>query len=247
MDKIYATNMEKENIVKDLTPTEYFEMIKDKKQKVTDEMLDDVYESCLKLLSKYKITGQIKAMKKLMFHISMVERERQLIKEGINTFVYYDDIETYIREIAPKSKRVVKIIELENYERDIPDEIVEKIARVNNIFTRMYVVYTDYTNITERQVQREAREKDPILFGTFQDLKSGSMVERFYFIGDWVDEYCDLTLDKMIAEYKATDKSKVIANEMLTPKTLKELKKQLDSLEEDGQGGYRIKGKVHKR
>lgn len=245
MNKDYLNN--EENKVQDLTPTEYFEMIKGRKQKVTDEMLDSVYNSCLTLLSKYKITGQIKAMKKLIFHINMIERERQLIKVGIDTFVYYDDIEEYIRNIAPKNKRVVKIIELENYERDIPDDIVEKIARVKGIFTRMYVVFTDYTNITERQIQREAREKDPILFGTFQDVNTGSMVERFYFVGDWIDEYCDLTLDKMIAEYKESESSKVIVNEMLTPKTLKELKKQLDSLEEDGRGGYRIRTKGSKK
>ena len=236
-------NKATEEMKKDLTPTEYFEMVKDKKQKVTDEMLDEVYNSCLKLLSKYKITRQIKAMKKLMFHIGTIEKERELIKKGINTFVYYDDIETYIRDIAPKNKRVVKIIELENYERDIPDEIVAKVATVKELFTRMYVIFTDYTGMTERQIKREAREKDPILFGTFQDLNTGSIVERFYFIGDWVDEYCDLTLDKLVTEYKV-EKGNNIMNTLITPHSLKELQKQLDELEEDGNGGYR---KIKKR
>ena len=39
-----------------LTPQEYFDQVKERKQKVTDEMLDRVYENCLTLLNKYKIT-----------------------------------------------------------------------------------------------------------------------------------------------------------------------------------------------
>ena len=31
--------------------------------------------------------------------------------------------------------------------------------------------------------------------------------ERFYYIGDWVDEYCDLTLDKMVKELVKDDKN----------------------------------------
>ena len=107
----------------------------------------------------------------------------------------------------------------------------------------MYVIFTDYTGMTERQIKREAREKDPILFGTFQDLSTGSIVERFYFIGDWVDEYCDLTLDKLVTEYKV-EKGNKIMNTLITPHSLKELQKQLDELEEDGNGGYR---KIKKR
>ena len=29
-----------------------------------------------------------------------------------------------------------------------------------------------------------------------------NVADRFYFLGDWVDEYCDLTLDKMVEQYK---------------------------------------------
>ena len=35
-----------------LTPQEYFDQVKERKQKVTDEMLDRVYENCLTLLNK---------------------------------------------------------------------------------------------------------------------------------------------------------------------------------------------------
>ncbi|EOE7167608.1 TPA: hypothetical protein ACMVA2_000235 [Clostridioides difficile] len=47
-----------ENI--ELTPRNYFEDIKNRKQKNTNENLDIVYENSLILLNKYVITGQKK-------------------------------------------------------------------------------------------------------------------------------------------------------------------------------------------
>ncbi|MCD3340325.1 hypothetical protein G8T81_14565, partial [Clostridium botulinum C/D] len=103
-------------------------------------------------------------------------------------FIYRDDVEEYIDNIA---KDVVKLIELERYEREIPDEIVEVIKQTKGKFDQLYILFTDYTGKMERQVEKERREKDPILFGTFQDEKSRAVIDRFYFLGDWVDEYCD--------------------------------------------------------
>lgn len=84
--------------------------------------------------------------------------------------------------------------------REVPDDLVEVIEKTKDIFDEFYVVFTDYTGKEERKVTKERRDKDPILFGVFKNKTNVS--DRFYFLGDWVDEYCDLTLDKMIAEYK---------------------------------------------
>ena len=112
---------------KELTPSEYFQIVKERKQQITDKQLIIVYDNCLELLNKYKITGQKSAMKKLLFHLETVDKEREIVKMGIDTFVYKDDIEEYINDVANDT---VKIIELENYEREIPDEIVDVIEMV---------------------------------------------------------------------------------------------------------------------
>lgn len=130
------TIQNKDNFI-EISPQLYFNTIKEKKNKITDEELLRVYENCLDLLNKYKITGQIKGMKKLMFHLECIEKEREIVKLGIDTFIYRDDIEEYIDNVA---KNTVKLIELENYEREIPDEIVEAIARVRDKFDKLYVV-----------------------------------------------------------------------------------------------------------
>lgn len=212
----------------ELTPFEYFEQVKERKNNITDEELLKVYDNCLELLNKYKITGQKKGMKKLMFHLECIEKEREIVKFGINTFVYRDDIEEYIDNIANDA---VKIIELENYEREIPDEITELIGQVKDKFDQLYVVFTDYTGRVEKQVEKERREKDPILFGTFQNNSNKTVIDRFYYLGDWEDEYCDLTLDKMVNETTKAGKRNIVKT-ISTPKDIDELKSQLGALTE---------------
>lgn len=212
---------------KQYTPAEYFDYLKDKKNKITDEDLKAYYETAMTLVNKYKVTKQHKALKKLIFHAETIEKERELVKLGIDTFVYRDEVELFIEKVADK---VVKIIELRNYEREIPDEIVEVIDATSHLFDELYVVFTDYTGEVEKQVERERREKDPILFGTFQDKESRTVIDRFYFLGDWEDEYCDLTLDKMIGQMEA--KGHHIKRTIQTPTDLAELKADLARLDD---------------
>lgn len=210
-----------------LTPQEYFDSVKERKHSITDEDLRLVYDNCLELLNKYKITGQTNGIKKLMFHLDCIEKEREIVKLGITTFVYRDDIEFYINNVASD---VVKIIDIESYEREIPDEIVAVIEKVKDKFDQLYIVFTDYTGAAERQVMKERRQKDPILFGTFQNEKARSVIDRFYYLGDWIDEYCDLTLDKMVNETKNVGKRDIVKT-IKTPADITELKVQLKALE----------------
>ncbi len=221
---------------KELSPQEYFDHVKDKKNTITDEKLQNIYDNCLELISKYKTTGQTAAIKKLLFHLECVEKEREIIKMGIDTFIYRDDIEEYIDNIA---KDTVKIIELENYEREIPDEIVNIIEIVKSKFDQLYIVFTDYTGKMERKVEKERREKDPILFGVFQNTKSRVVIDRFYYLGDWEDEHCDLTLDKMVNECEKVGKRN-IKKSISTPSDIKELKEQIALLEPKNDGMYSI-------
>lgn len=209
-----------------LTPSEYFNQIKERKNHITDNDLQKVYDNCLELLNKYNMTGQTKGMKKLMFHLECIEKEREIVKMGIDTFIYRDDIEEYIDNVA---KDIVKIIELENYEREVPDEIAELIGKVKNKFDQLYVVFTDYTGKVEKQIKKERRDKDPILFGTFQNQSNRTVIDRFYYLGDWEDEYCDLTLDKMVNETSKAGKRNIVKT-ISTPKDIEELQKQLNSL-----------------
>lgn len=228
---------------------DYFEQLKSKKQTITDKKLLEVYKNAEGLLRKALITNQKKAAQKLMFHLETITKERELVKKGIDTFIYRDDIEEYIDSVE---NEVIKIIELERYEREIPDEIVEIVADTKDLFDKMYVVFTDYTGKAEKKAIRERKiqekKKDPILFGTFQDSKESKvLVDRFYFLGDWEDEYCDLTLDKMVSHMKIS-KGKDISHNISTPDSLDELRMEVESLLENNNGIFKLSNnKVNKK
>lgn len=180
----------------ELTPSQYFEGLKGAKKNITLGALKKSYPAFIELGEKYRRLGQVESLKKLCFLADTLMKEEKLIELGITTYVYKDAVEDYIENVAGKA---VKIIELSRYMREVPDEFVEVVEKTSELFDQFYVVFTDYTGREERKVEKERRDKDPILFGVFKDGTSVS--DRFYFLGDWVDEYCDLTLDKMVSEY----------------------------------------------
>lgn len=207
-------NKEKKN---EITPSQYFDFIKGAKNTITTEALKNSYDVFISLAEKYHKLGQVESMKKLCFLADVLTKEERLIEMGITTFVYKDVIEDYIEHVADKT---VKIIELSRYMREIPDDLVDTIEKAKGIFDELYVVFTDYTGKEERKVNKERREKDPILFGVFKN--QNNVADRFYFLGDWVDEYCDLTLDKMVEQYKEKKGiSPIVVTEI--PKTGEEL------------------------
>lgn len=213
-----------------LSPAEYFNMLKGKKEEMSKAMLDHIYENAMTLMKRYKITGQKLAMKKLMFYVEKIEKEKMLVDKGYTTFIYKDTIEDYIDNVADG---VVKIVELENYERDLPDEVIDIVADVQDIFTNLYVIFTDYTGKAERKVKAHRREKDPILVGGFMLKDSMGVSERLYLLADWVDQYCDLTLEKMISQMKSVKKLPPL-HEAKIPESIDEMKKELGSIRSHG-------------
>ena len=199
-DKVKEAEEKKEET---LTPSEYFEQIKSMKEKCTKDDLQALYDTAMTKFKKYMITGQKEAARHLYNLCELAKREMDIIDAGIDTFVYRADIDTYVNNVADDC---VVAIELENYEREIPDEIVDKIVmcKEKNLFDKYYIFFTDYTGEHRSKVDEKKKAKDPILFGNC--LIEGKVSDRMYFIGDWVDEYCSLTLDKMIdamsREYK---------------------------------------------
>lgn len=228
-------DLEKQN--KEMTAREYFDELKSRKNTMTAEGLDKIYAECEKKLKKYIVTGQVFGARKLMFHLKCIEKEKKIVDLGIDRFIYMEDIRFYIENVID---RRVKLCELECFPREIPDEIVDTIIATKNIFNKFYVLFTDYTETVTTELQKTRQiEHDPILFGSFQDKDTQSVNSRFYFLGDWVDEYCDLTLDKLVSDFARMEKETPVRY-IATPTTMEELETQLEQLVEDKSNEYRM-------
>lgn len=207
-----------------ITPAEYFDKVKSKMTDETPENIAALYDATMNKLKRYMITGQKVAAKDLYARCVYLERELQLIDRGVTKYVLRTDIDKYIDDIADEC---VCVIEMRNFDRPIPDDIIDVVAETMDIFDEFYVVFTDYTGEKRSKVAKERRDKDPILFGNI--FIDGKLSPKMYFIGDWVDEYCDLTLDKMIEAIAKEEKKdeKDIVYDIADPSILDNIEEEL--------------------
>lgn len=228
--------------VKDLTPKQFFDIVKTQKHQIGDDVLSAAYDTALTMLNKFRVTRQIDAAKKTVFYLETITKERELIKLGIDQFIYLPNILDYIKNVENKS---VCITEIDRYERNIPDEIVDKMLQLEGIFDQYYVLFVDYTGKQRSKTEKERRSADPILFGVFQNEKATYLCDRWYYVGDWIDEHCDLTLAQMltdIAHIDSIDESNFL-HRIRTPEDIESFKSELARYEKDADGHYRYKDK----
>lgn len=212
-----------------LTPSQYFDLLKEKKQEANKDEFKNLYDNACTLMKRYQITGQKSGALKLYKFAEVCKKEIEAIEAGITTYVTRFDLDEYISQIASKD---VVLIELENFERDLPDDVIDKVAELKekNIFDAYYVVFTDYSGGERKKVEQKRRDKDPILFGA---MMIGEQINtRMYYIADWVDDYCDLTLDKMVKEFADKKKPSPVIDIKAEYPTLEDFKKSFEAYED---------------
>lgn len=193
---------------KKVKPSELFKEIKNGLGMVDKMTLNRYIAVANKLLAKAEVTDQKKLQTRLEFRIKTLSKELELMTDyKINQYVERDAIFKYIEDTE---LREVKISSIKDYMREIPDEAVEMVANTREVFDDFLILFTDYTGETAKQADALVIEKDPILFGVFYDEDNDEVMERFYFLYDWEDAYCDLTLDKLIMEYKEISDEEIV-------------------------------------
>jgi hypothetical protein len=199
MNEIVTDIEFEENVT--IEPKDYFE---DLKSKITEVELDQLQQNrkfLAKEIEKAHKLGQKNLTHKASFMWEILEKEMILHSVGIRKYVHRQDVIKLIDNVTPKNS--VKIVELENYPRSIPDENMEDIEKAKElgVFDVLLILYTDLENEevnTPEQKAFSARNRDPVVFGMFMEDKINLKHDRLYVITDWDDEFCDLTFTKMI-------------------------------------------------
>lgn len=194
----------------------FFNTIKEKLLKETEQSTEDYaryYENIQYMLASARHTGQRDLEKKLEYHLYCVDRQAVLKEHNLEYFVYKDAFFNYAENV---SDNVIRFCELEKYPRLLPDKVLARLDEYKGLFDQLYIAFTDYTADEIRLSKKVEVEKDPILFGTFEDTRSEirkplrELPSRLYFIDDWIDEYCDLTLSKMVEDYKVNTGNNIL-------------------------------------
>lgn len=192
----------------EILANEYFNGVKTKAEYLTDENIQKELEYLPAQIKDLEMVGQIGLANKLKKMIKNLVSERILLANGFNKYVHRKDITRYVELVKDKK---VHVCELDKFPRLIPEAAKKLLMKAKelDVFSDFWVVYVDYSDdgdaiLTEKEKKERAKNRDPIIFGTFDSPETGTL-DKLYFICDWIDEYCDLTLDKMIKELVKDD------------------------------------------
>lgn len=202
-----------------LSPEEVFKMIKGQRKKLEENDLKNYVKNLLVLADRMKRTKQTEGLRRLNFLAKTSIKEAELIKRGYDDFIWKRKLD----EVLDPADTSVKICELEEFTRVLPEEAVKIVEDTNDLFSAYFVMFTDYTGKEDRKRATIERNKDPILFGAFVEEDKSHNIdfgERMYPLYSWKDEYCELTLDELVSQYREEYNDELV--EKLTLKDMAE-------------------------
>lgn len=143
--------------------------------------------------------GQIAFSEELIKKLLVLCREAELWAMGKKMFLNRDIFDKF----QNATEKTVLLTPIKNYARPIPRKVLDEKAKCDKakLFDGYAVMHYDSKDVvkeTEKETS-ERRSKDPILFGVIE------YSDRLYFVVDWEDEYCDLTLDDIIDKLQLED------------------------------------------
>lgn len=201
-----------DNTIKQYRNRGWFQKIKDKflkRDKDIDELFHQLKQDMIKYglkdvdligasiyydekIIKARLMGQKYLVEKFQINKDVIMQELELVKNGFNTFIKEEDIIKFMEN----SDRGVRIDFLNHYTGSIPDNVVDKKIAADNlyVFDNYCVLYycdgVPTFRATQEEKEKIKKAKDPILFGMIRGSR------RLYYVGDWISENDDLTLNK---------------------------------------------------
>lgn len=168
-------------------------------------------EPYLKALQNAKKMGQTALCEKLLAMIVINKLESILLSYGYGKKITEQQVVDFVK----KTEKGVDLCYIKNFSRPIPTEVIEKKVELDNlhVFDNYCILYYDPSGKSYKKTQEELEEEkrkksDPILFGMIRGSRN------LYYVADWVDEHCDLTLEKFIKESESDPSNFVITEKI---------------------------------
>ena len=172
----------------------FFDLVKLTTQKEVDDYYGRI-GSYLAALKDAKEMGQTALVDKWLARLFTVKYESILRSKGFEKRITEAQMVNFIK----LSEKGISLCYIKNFSRPIPKEVREKKLEADSlhVFDNYVVLYYDpngkvYKETKDEKEEERRKKADPILFGIMADSRC------LYYIADWVDDYCDLTLDKFL-------------------------------------------------
>ena len=187
VSRLWARVRRKKTPTIEMTVAEFFRSVKNTTSQL--EVVDERAAGYEKAMMDAVWMGQTALKEQLQKGLLATRSEAQLVAMGLGKYIE----ESAVVAFAKKSSKAIRLDWIANFVRLIPDNIRElkRSADALDIFDNYVVMHHDPTgkSWSETEAERKERERDPILFGVIEGRR------RLYYVGDWADEFCDLTLD----------------------------------------------------
>ena len=185
------------------------------------KVVDKVEKNIKYVLVNLKITRQTALIEHVEDKLSVIRAEAFLLQNKFDKYLtenniveFYKKFKIQCGETEENSKylkthmsKALRLTWIKNYTRIIPNDVIDikKKTDALKVFDNYVVLHFNSLNESVNDTKEEIREKakDPILFGVIKDSS------KLYYVGDWVDEYCDLTLDKLLEEINLKEVNKL--------------------------------------
>lgn len=171
-------------------PFTYFEAMK-AAQTALQNIEEEGEKNFEVLLAQAKSCHQTALVDKLTNEKKRITREGMILAAGIKTYISEKDI-VLANKNAP---RAIRLDYVKNFVRFIPVELQNIIQYTydEGLFDNYVILHYDPKKTGVEMTEKEKKKAaDPILFGIFEGSR------RLYYLGDWIDEFCDLTMDKLL-------------------------------------------------
>lgn len=175
------------------TVESFFVSLKHTKEEL--ELLGDRLKHYKQLLKCASESGQTALEEKLIKEIEIIGAESKLYSINLKSVITEEQLVKFTKEC----KKGLRLDWIKNFTRLIPDKVLEakKKCDEHKIFDNYVVLHYDpknqNTDKTEKEkVAERERRKDPILFGVLNNCR------KLYFVGDWIDEHCDLQFKDLV-------------------------------------------------
>lgn len=172
-------------------PKRYFNTIKNNVKELSLEDYQDLANGINKIYKDATVNGQTALIEKMNKEKTRIDKELSFIKSGYSKYLLEEDIVKF----SKFAKRRIKLDWIKNFVRVIPENIRDKVGKLEKkqLFDNYVILHYDPDDTGTQETEAEIeRRKDPIIFGVTQTSR------RLYYIGDWIDDYCDLTLDGLL-------------------------------------------------
>jgi hypothetical protein len=156
------------------------------------------------LIDRATAAGQTSLIKQLESEREIRKFESTLFAKGMKRYIS----EPQLLKFVQGCERGLCLDWIQHFTRMIPQGVVDAKVKCDEagLFDNYCVLHFDPDEKATTQADRDAataKRKDPILFGVMRGSR------KLYFVGDWTDELCDLTIQQVVDKLGAEERTEL--------------------------------------